>query len=67
MARQAKSRIPTNVNEKYFKELDGRDFLAECSGNIYGDALSDEEAELLAEYKACDCDLEKWKKMKKRA
>lgn len=66
ISRQAKSRIPTNVSERYFEELDARDFLAECSGN-YDNALSDEEAELLTEYRACDCDLEKWKKMKKRA
>ena len=66
IARQAKRKISANVSQEYLNSLEARDFLAECSDNIYDDALSGEEAALLSEYKACDCDLEKWQKMKKR-
>lgn len=64
-ARQAKGKISANITQEYLNSLEARDFLAECSDNIYDDALSDEETALLSEYKACDCDLEKWQKMKR--
>jgi len=65
--RTAKKRIAANITEKYLKGLDARDFLADCTGDIYNDALNADEAKLLREYKDCDRDFEKWQKMKKGA
>lgn len=63
--RQAKRRITANITQEYLESLDGRDFLAFCTNDIYNDALSDEEAELLTEYKNCDCNFEKWQRKHK--
>jgi len=62
--RQAKSRIPASITKDYLEELRADDFLIECAGPVYRDALSSDEAKLLSEYAECGRDFEKWKKMK---
>ena len=66
LARQSHRKIAANITQEYLEGLEARDFLAECSNNVYHDALTDEETELLREYQSCDCDFKKWKEMKKR-
>ena len=63
--RKSKNRIAGHVNQEYLEGLRCRDFLADCTNDIYNDALSDEETELLREYEKCDRDVEKWQKMKR--
>ena len=55
--RKPKSHIPSNAS---------RDFLADCTDDIYNDALNEDEAELLREYVNCGRDFDKWKNQKVR-
>ena len=64
--RKPKSHIPADISREYFEALECRDFLADCTDDIYCEALNDNEAALLREYLDCDRDFEKWKNQKVR-
>ena len=63
--RRSKNRIPGYVTQEYLESLRCRDFLADCTNDIYNDALNEDEAALLREYEKCERDFEKWQKMKR--
>lgn len=67
ISRTAKNRIAANVDRDYLESLRCRDFLADCTNDIYNDALSKEEAKLLREYEKCGRDFDKWQRMKRGA
>jgi len=64
--RTSRNRVPSNVTEGYFGELEARDFLTQDGVSPYHDELNEEEKVLLREYKDCNCDFEKWRKFRER-
>jgi|GEM_PF-4614579 len=61
----AQKRIASNISQKYLDGLHARNFLAECTNDIYHDALSDKELDLLQAYAECWYNFEAWKKAKR--